>query len=84
MNETSIKCCLLNKNCIIQEEEDFFRISFYSVPVGVGRGCRGVGGNLSIWIFASGRWLQLPLSFLTIHVFASLVGEGIGTRFQDI
>lgn len=32
----------------------------------------GVGGNVSIWIFAAGRGLRLPLSFLTIHVFASL------------
>ena len=55
-------------------------MSFYSVHIGVGQGCQGVGGNVSIWIFATGRGLQLPLSFLTMFI-ASLVF--VRMAFQD-
>ena len=57
----------------VARKKNFQNFILLYVPIGVGRGCRGVGGNVSIWIFAAGRGLQLPLSFLTIHVFASLV-----------
>ena len=57
----------------VARKKNFQNFILLYVPIGVGRGCRGVGGNVSIWIFAAGRGLQLPLSFLTIHVFASLI-----------
>ena len=51
---------------------DLQNVILLYVPIWMGQGCQGVCGNVSIWIFAAGRGLQLPLSFLT-HVFASLI-----------
>ena len=99
MLDSLIIVCLRIKNeieyyKIVSVYFDLQNVILLYVPIWVGQGCQGVCGNVSIWIFAAGRGLQLPLSFLTIHVFASLqsiqsgpflkVRSGVSTPFNNM